>query len=118
MSILQEYNIAKHDPTKLFTMDKCRGAPYPVHVIDKFSSSDSGDTNNNSSVTFCEHSFDHIPRICHKHKKFYPTIYGPRQSSHSDVGVQIRGRFYLNEATIGALTRSGLPENYELSNDK
>ena len=25
MSILVEYNTAKHDPTKLFKMDKCRG---------------------------------------------------------------------------------------------
>ena len=67
MSILVEYNIAKHDPTKLFTMDKCRGVPYPVHFIDQFSSSDSEDTNNNSSDTFHEHSFDHIPRIFCKH---------------------------------------------------
>ena len=118
MSILVEYNIAMHDPTKLFTMDKHGGPPYPVHVLDQFSTCDSEDTNNNSSVKFHEHSFDCIPRICHKHKKFNPTIYGPRQSSHGDVGVQVKGRFYFNEATVGALTRSGLPENYELSNDK
>ena len=35
-------------------MDKCQGAPYPVHVIDEFSTSESEDNNDNSSVTFHE----------------------------------------------------------------
>ena len=117
MSILVEYIIAKHDPTKLFTMDKCRGAPYPVHIIDEFSSSESENRDDNSSQIFHEHSFDCIPRNCPKCKKFNPTIYGPWQSSRGDVGVWIKGRFQFNEATIGALTRSGLPEDYDLNSD-
>ena len=28
ISILVEYNTAKHDPTKLFKMDRCQGEPY------------------------------------------------------------------------------------------
>ena len=35
ISILQEYNTAKHDPTKLFTMDKRQGASYPVRLMEQ-----------------------------------------------------------------------------------
>ena len=112
-----EYNIAKHDPTKLFTMDKWHEAPYPVHVADEFSSSNSESDLNNSDNIFKEHSFDRIPRFGCKHKKFNPTIYGPRQSSRGDVGVCIKGRFHFNEATIGALTRSGLPEDFNVNDN-
>ena len=115
MSILVEYNIAKHDPTKLLTMDKRHSAPYPVHLADEFSSSESDGELNSSQNTLCECSFDRIPRFGHKHKKFNPTIYGPRQSSQGDVGVHIKGHFCFNEATIGALTRSGLPEDFNVN---
>ena len=81
MSIFVEYNIAKHDPTKLFTMDKRHCVPYPVYLADEFSSSESDGELNSSQNTFHEHSFDRIPRFCHKCKKFNPTIHGPRQSS-------------------------------------
>ena len=116
MSILVEYNIAKHDPTKIFTMDKRCSAPYPVHLADEFSSSESDGELNSSQNTFHEHSFDRIPRFGCKHKKINPTIYGPRQSSQEDIGVHIKGHFHFNEAIIGALTRSGLPEDFNVNN--
>ena len=115
ISIFVEYNIAKHDPTKLFTMDKRHGAPYPVHIADEFSSSESDGELNSSQNTCHKHSFDRIPRFGHKHKKFNPTIYGPRQSSRGDVGVHIKGHFHLNEAIISALTRSELPEDFNMN---
>ena len=34
MSILVEYNTAKHDPTKLFKMDNRKGVPYKSSVLD------------------------------------------------------------------------------------
>ena len=34
ISMLVEYNTAKHDPTKLFKMDTHRGKPYVSHVLD------------------------------------------------------------------------------------
>ena len=79
MSILVEYNIAKHDPTKLFTMDKRCGATYPLHVAGELSSSNSDSDLSSSRNTFHEHSFDRIPRIGHKQKIFNSTIYWPRQ---------------------------------------
>ena len=45
MSILVEYNTAKHDPTKLFKMDKNRGEPYITSVLDIPSSSEDSDDN-------------------------------------------------------------------------
>ena len=98
-------------------MDKWHGAPYPVHVADEFSSWSSDDDINSSQNTFCEHSFDRIPRFGHKCKIFNPIIYGPRESSRGDVGVCIKGNFHFNKATIGALTRSGLPEDFNVNDN-
>ena len=61
MSMLAEYTTAKHDPTKLFKMDRCRGEPYVSHVLDiphDNSQSDNSDDSNNTSNVFKSHNFD------------------------------------------------------------
>ena len=60
ISILQEYNTAKYDPTKLFTIDKRCGVPYPVRLMEQLGLQDESD-NGASTSLFCSHSFDRIP---------------------------------------------------------
>ena len=63
ISILQEYNTAKHVPTKLFTIDKRHGVPYPVRLMEQLGSQDESD-NGASTSLFHSHSFDEIPHLC------------------------------------------------------
>ena len=80
ISILQEYNTAKHDPTKLFTMDKRCGLPYPVRLMEQLGLQDESD-NGGSTSLFCSHSFDRILHLNKKRKKFNPLISAPHQPS-------------------------------------
>ena len=112
MSILVEYNTAKHDPTKLFKMDKCRGEPYITSVLDIPSSLD--DSDYNTMNVFQSHSFDRIPHIAKKQKKFKPPICGPLDPSWGEGNVQVTGKYKLSDSRYGACTRLGLPENVEI----
>ena len=67
MSILVEYNTAKHDPTQLFKMDRCQGESCITSVLDIHSSSE--DSDDNSSNVFQSHSFNRIPCIGKKGEK-------------------------------------------------
>ena len=56
MSMLVEYNTAKHDPTKLFKMDSCRGGPYITHLLDTPSNNlDSNSTGDSNISIFKSH---------------------------------------------------------------
>ena len=71
--MLVGYNTAKHDPMKLFKMDRHRGEPYVAHVLnipyDNSQSDNSNDSTSTSNI-FKSHSFDQIPRIGKKCKCF------------------------------------------------
>ena len=68
ISILQEYNTAKYDRTKLFTIDKRCGVPYPVRLMAQLGSQDVSD-NGGSTSSLHSHSFDHIPCLGKKKKE-------------------------------------------------
>ena len=55
VSILQEYNTAKHGQTKLFTMDKRREVPYPTRLMEQMSTDVESDDESNTSI-FRTHS--------------------------------------------------------------
>ena len=111
-SIIVEYNTARHDPTKLFNMDKRRGAPYPSRPLDP--QADSGSSEDESS-NFRSHSFDRIPRKFMKRKKFRPTMSGPNEPSRGEENIRTIGKYRLNEAKIKSCTRMGLPEDVDIS---
>ena len=113
ISILQEYNTAKHDPTKLFTIDKRRGVPYPVRLMEQLSSQDDSE-NEGSTSLFHTHSFDRIPRIHKKRKKFNPVISGPQEPSRGEGSIRTVGKYKLNETKIDSMTRLGLPKDYNI----
>ena len=87
ISILQEYNTAKHDPTKLFTIDRRCGIPYPVRLMEQLGSQDESDSGVSTSL-FHIHRFDQIPRLGKKHKKFNPVISAPHQSSRGEGSIR------------------------------
>ena len=112
MSILVEYNTAKHDPTKLFKMDKHRGEPYITSVLDIPSSSE--DSDDNTMNFFQTHSFNRIPHIGKKWKKFKPSICGPLDPSCGEVNVRVTGKYKLSDLRYGACTRLGLLETVDI----
>lgn len=75
MGVILEYNQAKHDPTKIFAMDRRRGTPYPSRPSDMPGDSSESD-HEGDSAQFKSHKFDRIPRKINKRKKFRPTISG------------------------------------------
>ena len=111
-AIIVEYNNARHDPTKLFNMDKRRGAPYPARLMEKATNDISTDED---AHVFQTHSFDRFPRQYGKRKKFRPTISAPNEPSRGEENIRTIGRFRLNEAKIKSCTRMGLDENVDIS---
>ena len=51
MSMLVEYNTAKHDPMKLLKMDRHRGEPYVAHVLNIPYDNSQSDNSNDSTST-------------------------------------------------------------------
>ena len=97
---------------KLFTIDKRRGVPHPVRLMEQLGSQDESDSSVSTSL-FHSHSFDQIPWSGKKHKKFNPVILAPHQSSRGSIRTV--GKYKLNETTINSMTHLGLSKDYKVT---
>ena len=61
-------------------MEKRHGVPYPVRLMNQLGSQDESD-NGGSTSLFCSHSFDRIPHLNKKGKKFNLIISAPHKPS-------------------------------------
>ena len=108
MSILVEYNTAKHNPTKLFKMDRRRGVPYKSTVLDigkDLSDENVIDSDGNVVPNYYRtHTFDKTICIGEKRKKFVPHISGPLEKGRGEVNIWTVGKFKVNESQIMACT--------------
>ena len=115
MSILVEYNTAKHDPTKLFKMDNRKGVPYKSSVLDiekKLLDENEVDSDGNVVPNFYRtHAFDKTMHTTEKWKKFVPHISGPLQTARGEVNIRTVGKFKVNESRIKAYTRLGVTDD-------
>ena len=94
-------------------MDNIRGVPYPVRLMEQLGSQDESD-NGGSTSLFHSHSFDHIPCLNKKRKKFNPVISAPPQPSQGEGSIRTVGKYKLNETVIDSMTCLGLPKDYKV----
>lgn len=111
ISIITEYNTAKHNPAKIFNMDPRRGVKYPARLLDRTSGSSASDDDSDQNAQFRSHSFDRIPRFIKKRSKFRVSVSGPTQSSRGEQPIRVVGKYKLNEAKLKSCSRMGIPED-------
>lgn len=112
MSAVCEVNNHKHNPSKGFTMDQRRGAPYPATLMDQhvpYATSSPKSTQNVG--IFNTHAFDYFPRKHKKRNKYKPNIALPNETERGKLSI--RHLYRRNEFKLTALQRLSLPKDYE-----